>query len=388
MWAATLPPSTPIVISIFGIQHHPQTQSNPNDESNTNPLIKPLTALLPKSTNTTHITQTTPVHTEIWLTYWPSPTTYHEWWTSDPVSSFWSSLADNAGIYREILTVPPSRTQHGTNTNTEEKMQGMAVLGEYTSVLDKSGYWGCYYDRMRDTESKEGRCTLGSRSQCQSGAGGVKMPRVHSPLGNSGDKEPTRIRIGRVKPNIPDNITFVVEGQDHTSVSGEEKVHWLRRFDSLARNWIGDLVDAGPERGILDARVCYDASSGIFSGPASAPAPAAPAAPELDSNTASNPSVTAETQPPPNPLDFNRKIQLFYFLDMESMEKIGRENTGHVRLRREFLKDYGPGGVMGELAGGSGLCLWVEVSILMGSEVECEYVGCIEGTGLGSMVDG
>lgn len=40
----------------------------------------------------------------------------------------------------------------------------------------------------------------------------------------------------------------------------------------------------------------------------------------------------------------------------------------------------GLGGVMTELPGK--LRLWVEASILKGKDMDCEYVGCVEGTGL------
>ena len=60
------------------------------------------------------------------------------------------------------------------------------------------------------------------------------------------------------------------------------------------------------------------------------------------------------------------------------MEKIGRSNKGHVVLRNNFLKDYCPGGKMADIAK---LLLWVETSVVKKGEIECEYVGCLEGTG-------
>ncbi|KAL4915228.1 hem-containing dehydratase protein [Aspergillus aurantiobrunneus] len=184
----------------------------------------------------------------------------------------------------------------------------------------------------------------------------TKENRFPSPVSKKPARAPSplsSIRSGRVVlPNLPDNILFVVEGQDHSYISPEEKSHWLEHFDKPVETWIGDLVAAGPEKGVLDARVCYGPSSGMIR--------------------------AADAEPPA--LGFNRKAQLFYFLDMEAMERIGRENEGHVKLRRKFLQDYGPGGAMAQLP--AALCLWVEASILKGRDVECEYVGCVEGTGL------
>ncbi|KAL3447037.1 hem-containing dehydratase protein [Aspergillus insuetus] len=330
MWGVKLPPTTPVVYSIFGVQ-----RPSGKDDSEQELLIQHFTELItdqPRHIET--LEQDTPVPTRIWLTYWQSQTEYQQWWTSEPVSTFWASLPDDAGIYREILVVPPGLTQHGTNTG-DRLSGGIAHLGEFESILDKSGYWGCYYDRMADV-TKENRFPSPVSK---------KPTRVTSPL--------TSIRRGRVTlPTLPDNILFVVEGQDHTYISPEEKNHWMDNFDKPVEDWIGDLVAAGPEKGILDARVCYDPSSGIYR------------------------AADAE----PRALNFNRKAQLFYFLDMEAMERIGRQNAGHVKLRRKFMQDYGPGGVALQLS--PALCLWVEASILKGRDVECEYVGCVEGTGL------
>ncbi|KAL2838904.1 heme-containing dehydratase protein [Aspergillus pseudoustus] len=330
MWGVKLPPSTPVVYSVFGIQYPPEKDDNDQEL-----LIQRFTELITDRPRSLEIlVQDTPVPTRIWLAYWQSPAHFDEWWTSEPVSSYWASLADDAGIYREILTVLPGVTQHGTN-NGDRVSGGLSHLGEFESILDKSGYWGCYYDRMADV-TKENRFPSPLST---------KPSRNLSPLAS--------IRSGRVSlPDLPDNILFVIEGQDHSYISPEEKSHWLEHFDKPVETWIDDLVAAGPEKGVLDVRVCYDPNSGMYR------------------------AADAE----PRALNFNRKAQLFYFLDMEAMERIARENAGHVKLRRKFLQDYGPGGVMGQLP--AALCMWVEASILKGRNVECEYVGCLEGTGL------
>jgi hypothetical protein len=81
--------------------------------------------------------------------------------------------------------------------------------------------------------------------------------------------------------------------------------------------------------------------------------------------------------PEPSSLNYNEKVQLFYFKDLRHMERIGRLNKGHVDLRKRFLEYYGPGG---EMASGK-ICFWVETAVLKADEVECEYIGCVEGTG-------
>lgn len=226
----------------------------------------------------------------------------------------------------------------------------MAHLGEFESILDKSGYWGCYYDRMGDVTEENKFRTKVRKNPTRTHPLSI-TPHGSGESNSNGGNLP--IRRGRIQlPALPDNIAFVVEGQDHSLILPEEKKHWLESFDQPVTNWISDLVAAGPEKGILDSRLCYNPESGMYK--------------------------TADARP--QELSFNDKVQLFYFLDMEAMEKIGRENVGHVKLRRGFMQSYGPGGVMTELPGR--LRLWVEASILKGKDMDCEYVGCVEGTGL------
>lgn len=59
------------------------------------------------------------------------------------------------------------------------------------------------------------------------------------------------------------------------------------------------------------------------------------------------------------------------------MEKMGRANKGHVKLRESFMQSYCRVGPMGSNAN---LTPWVETSILKGHEIEAEYVGCAAGT--------
>ncbi|OJJ53474.1 hypothetical protein ASPSYDRAFT_50979 [Aspergillus sydowii CBS 593.65] len=345
MWGTKLPAETPIVTTIFGIQHHSTKDTDNSALINTfNTLITNQPARIE------NLKQDNPVPTRIWLTYWPSPAAFQKWWTSEPVASFWASLPDDAGVYREILTVPPGRTQHGTNVS--DRISGMAHLGEFESILDKSGYWGCYYDRMGDvTKENKFRAEV------------TKKPtRTHllsiTPSSNNNSSNDSNLPIcrGRIEVRaLPDNIAFVVEGQDHSLILPEEKEHWIENFNQPVTNWISDLVAAGPEKGILDSRLCYNSESGMFK--------------------------AADAQP--RELSLNDKVQLFYFLDMEAMEKIGRENAGHVKLTRGFMQSYGSGGVMAELPGK--LRLWVEASILKGRDMDCEYVGCVEGTVLNGL---
>ncbi|KAJ5887139.1 heme-containing dehydratase [Penicillium tannophilum] len=332
MWGVKLSQEEPFVYSIFGLQYRdgePTTEKE-SMRSNFDALI---TA---KATHIDRVIQEDAVTTNhgktfVWLGYWKSRTEYLDWWMSQPVSDFWSSLPLNAGMWREVMMPDASRTQHGTNKTDQI---GLGTLGSRVSVADKSGYWGCYRQRMNASTSDRFATPLAKDLK--------PCPSIVLPPGQ------VSIRSERVLlTQFPDNMCFVVEGQDHSEISPEEKEYWFQNFHESVETWMKDLMSAEADSGILDGRLCFDAESGAFG----------------------NSPISA--------LNYNKKIQLFYFKDMRHMERIGRSNKGHAQLRDRFLAAYGPGGDMS--AGKVGL--WVETTVLKTGEMECEYVGCLEGTG-------
>ncbi|RDW83522.1 hypothetical protein BP5796_05013 [Coleophoma crateriformis] len=325
MWGVNLDPDVPMVYSIFGVQYLGEI---PNTQQQT--LIDTFTKLIDSSAkHVDHVIQQDPLaQTRIWLAYWSSPASYRAWWLAAETVQFWDSLPPDAGMWREILNVPRRRTQFGTN---KQENNGLAHVGTLTPNTTKSGYWGCYRDRIEAATPTDRLDTPLSRNP---------TPQLSS----------TTVRLGRVRMNkLPDNLCFVVEGQDHSGITVTEKDHWFENFDETVTKWITDIVAAGAEAGVLTSRLCFAPESGKFR--------------DLD----------------PTPLNYNRKIQLFYFLDFGHMERIGRHNKGHVGLRSSFMQSYCPIGPMGKLGQ---LLLWAETSILKSEDIECEYVGCLVGTGL------
>ncbi|KAJ1326899.1 phenylacetaldoxime dehydratase family protein [Microdochium nivale] len=325
MWGVDLSDAPAFVYSVFGLQH---------DSSSPSPLVDTFDELIgPSAPHIDRVTQDGPGNatTQIWLAYWNSFEAYTLWWNSGPVSNFWSALPNDAGMWREVLTVSGRRTQYGTN---KDKDNGLSRITPRVLALDKVGYWGCYRDRIIDATPK---------SRLQSSL--AELPARSAPAADGSGK-----RLGRhLLTKFPDNLCFVVEGQDHSLISEEERHYWFDNFDSLATNWMQDLQNADPkETGLLDSRLCYSSKSGTFRARS------------------------------PEALNYNKKIQLFYFLDLKCMERIGRSNKGHVALRDSFANSYCPAGPMG--AAGQ-LNLWVETSIIKSDEIEAEYIGCLEGTG-------
>ena len=70
--------------------------------------------------------------------------------------------------------------------------------------------------------------------------------------------------------------------------------------------------------------------------------------------------------------------QLMYFLDLAHFEYAGRAFKDHVILRKNTFELYGK---TGKHAKGK-LSIWVELAILKSGDMDAEYIGCREGTGL------
>ncbi|RDW87946.1 hypothetical protein BP5796_03640 [Coleophoma crateriformis] len=327
MYRVTFPES-PIVYSIFGVQY---VGDKPNE--NKQILIDTFDKLIhsspAKKIENLEEDTLSEGKSRIWLAYWISASSYESWWQTPDVVNLWATLPADAGMWREILTVPKGRLQQAVTQQTNE---GLVSVGkDMVPYTDKTGYWGCYRDRYTDATPEN---------------------RMDSPLKTIPEAQASSlaIRPGRVRmAALPDNLSFVVEGQDHSSVPQTEKDHWFENFDAPVTKWINHLTGpAGHDAGMLKARVCYAPSSGQY------------------------------RDALPKALNYNRKIQLFYFLDHGYMERSGKKERGHVDLRTNFMKSYCPAGIMGQVGK---LLLWVETCILKGNEMECEYVGCWEGTG-------
>lgn len=331
MWGVEFPSDEPFAYSVIGVQYEGETPSEV-----TWSLIQELDELIKSSAkHTDHLVEDGRNHfagwnSRVWLSYWSTSKEHDEWWQSPAVTKFWSSLPADAGVYREVLRVSPRRTQLGTN---KERESGMGHIGSLTPLGEKTMYWGCYRDRYLDS-SKENRMSSSLDA----------LPAPTRPPKGAAKIRPGRTRI----TSFPDNLCFVVEGQDHSEISPEEKEHWFENFDGLVTKWMQDLMEAGPEEGVVDAKVCYSNDSGLYR----------------------NDKVSA--------LNYNKKVQLFWFLDHRHMEKIGRSNKGHVALRNSFIQSYCPAGPMGV---NGKLLLWVETSVLKADEIEAEYIGVLEGTG-------
>ncbi|KAI8202425.1 Phenylacetaldoxime dehydratase [Colletotrichum sp. SAR 10_76] len=319
-------PGAKFIYGIFGVQY-----SGDEPAGRQLDLIKSFDALIDGKAHLDRIvypTKNKPFGTQIWLSYW-HPETYSEWWASRPVQDFWNNLPDDAGVWREILTVDVGRTQ---NACTADLKNGVNGLGEKEMFSEKIGYWGCLRDRLAQATADE---------------------KFSSPLAEMPERVPESegIRRGRTSiTKVPDNICFLVEGQDHSAMTPTERTYWFEEFDELVTGWMHHLGDNAAANGLLDVRMGYVPENGRF----------------------------RDHEGPVN-LNHNRKIELFYWMDMSKFERAGRVHRGHVKLRKKWMEAYCPVGPMGNGVGK--ITLWEETSILKGGDVQAEYIGCREGTG-------
>ncbi|KAF5971722.1 aldoxime dehydratase [Fusarium coicis] len=167
---------------------------------------------------------------QIWLSYW-WPESHAKWWPSPDAKQFWDELLEDAGVWREIITATANRVQNACTAELKNRMNG---LGEMEPFGDKIGYWGCVRHHIPDV-------SLGDKLASSLEEMPARVP------------ETTTIRPGRViVTDLPDNICFLVEGQDHSGMSAEEKALLFEDFDELATGWMGNLTKDTTANGIFD----------------------------------------------------------------------------------------------------------------------------------------
>jgi Haem-containing dehydratase len=342
--------STPGTIALFGIQYTSLTPTKRTQIATLGELLASSPShvdqhLLPQRPGGTSPSCTT----FIFVSYWLSDPEYRAWWTSGPVQEFWSALPDDAGVWREVLTVSSGRFLHGTS---QTKRLGFgAVRGleglelEFPPPGEK--YWGRYRTRLPEHHDD-----------------GFESPFASSPDAESGTEKPTvtltdptgeakGVRRGRVLlPEGFDNMVWVREYQDLSGMGDAERELWDERIGPHADSWIQYLDTKRNQNGILSFRTTAAVGDAAIAG---------------------NEDSTIETAE-------KTFDQFGYYLDLAHFEKSGKSYLDHFKARSGFEKLYGPGG---ELEGGKGdVHLMVELAVLKKENVRAEYIGCVEGTGL------
>ncbi|KAF6823984.1 phenylacetaldoxime dehydratase [Colletotrichum musicola] len=368
MLRSRFPTAHHFTVSLFGCQYHAETPSEDKLAR-----IKTFDGLIRGAAIHVEELEQNDLPSKVWMSYWKSPQAFKSWWESSETAAFWASLPEDAGFWRETVSLPATRSMYESN---KEAPSGFGHCGELIPLTEKTGYWGAYRSRMTPDHPDD---------------------KFASPLDAVPEPRPLteKIRPGRVRVSkLPDNICFVVEGQDYSAMPQHERDHWNENFDGLTKQWVTNVVTGGPAKGMLSARACHafagekqpgatngasvNGTNGHINGVNGTNGVNGDANGTNGTHHADDASngVTNGRGIFPG-LDYIRQAQLLFWLDLSKMEHMGRWDKVHVKLRRDFFGAYGPGGPME----GGDLLLWVDVAVLKGEEIDAEYVGCYDATG-------
>jgi hypothetical protein len=280
------------------------------------------------------------------VAYWLKSEDYEEWKETSAVKEFWDGLADDAGVWREVMTVPKSRFMHASSMNVESGMSSLLKL----KTSSDEGYWGVYRHRLSEVTDKH---TDPNDTFTSSYVTAMKADN-DKPVLDIPKSVGTEIKVGRFKPKIPDNVCFVREGQRQPNCPKEEIDTWVQSINPHAQSWIQHLDDERVKTGVMSITTHLGHERPVSRGPA---------------------NILFDVEEDPIP----ETNQLVYFLDLAHFELAGRSHRGHVTLRKNLMTLYGPGGKLSDLGRSA---LYVELCVLKSGDMDAEYIGCLENTGL------
>ncbi|KKP01694.1 hypothetical protein THAR02_06200 [Trichoderma harzianum] len=351
---------TPSVLALFGVQH-PESLTSIKQN-----LIAALKDMFTLENGPGHVqivlesrqprNPSSNCNTTIFQAFWFSSTDYETWWQSTAVSSFWNSLAEDAGVWREIMRISPRRFMHATGST---KKQGLALVPElaeveYADITPQQKYWGIYRERIPDHESDDFESmfiSLAQRKEMEQREVKTipnKKTVVLRDPPSSLDTSIGQIRLGRVVlPHGIDNMLYVWEFQDYSQMTGQEKEIWDKHINSFVSGWMDLLDKERSKHGILSFRNT--------------------ALTQIDGLTSTLPESRITSQ-------------FVLYLDLAAFEYSGKSTRDHFKARMAFEKHHKDSGALGMGKGRTQLS--VEVGILKRSDFEAEYIGCLDGTGL------
>ncbi|KAH0138904.1 hypothetical protein KCU67_g15337, partial [Aureobasidium melanogenum] len=233
------------VYGVFGVQH--RSSLTDSKKAIINELHKLLTAsagrvdmLVDESHN---LEAEDKPHATTFVAYWLDVKRYKSWAASSSVRQFWDNLSADAGVWREIMTVPTSRYMFAAN---QDLRWGLTSLIEKLRASNDEGYWGVYRHRIGSKDD-----TFTSPYVTASRAKNAPNNRILD-IPPKGPRNLNDIRIGRVRvDDIPDNICLVREGQRQPNVAQEELGLWLEKVAPHARSWIEHLDSHREKNGVL-----------------------------------------------------------------------------------------------------------------------------------------
>ncbi|KAJ9616399.1 hypothetical protein H2200_000117 [Cladophialophora chaetospira] len=333
---------------LFGVQHDALTAEKKKYISELYTLLSHSAGRVDHLQDESHGVSRDEPRSTTFVAYWLKSADYEKWKNTEEVKQFWDNLPDDAGVWREVMTVPKSRYMFAAN---QHETSGLATLLGLKASSDE-GYWRVYRHRLSENpdEHTDPEDTFTS-----------PLVTVAKENGDSGQsavdlaKRFNEIKLGRVKiTKIPDNLLYCREGQRQPGLPQEELETWKEKLAPHALAWMNHLDTERNKNGVVSFtfNIGHEKPKATFE-------PAADLKLDTDAVAEAN--------------------QLMYFLDLAHFEYSGRSFREHVKLRATTFEMYGPGGKHSE---NGKLSIWVELCVLKSGDLEAEYIGCREGTGL------
>jgi hypothetical protein len=346
VYLANLDGNHVFTIGMFGVQHDEKITGKEH-------LITKLYSSLSKSAGHVDYLQDerhggdhTHNRTTTFVAYWLDTASYKQLTEDDGWKTFWRDLPDDAGVWREIMTVPKSRYMFAAN---QQQNSCLATMLELKASSDEA-YWGVYRHRLSNNPDEHTDPADNFATQLSSGK--IKDGKQSIDLSTRPDSRD--MHKGRVKlANFPDNLLYCREVQAQPDMPKEELETWREKLAPYVASWMNHLDTERNKNGVVSFtfNMSYEKPKPLSDG----------------------------TTPSLNTHSTGEANQLMYFLDLAHFELAGRSFKDHVTLRKNTFAEYGPDG---KHSAGGKLSLAVELAVLKTGDLEAEYIGCREGTGL------
>jgi len=343
-------------IGLFGVQHDVLTLEKKSTIATLYSLLAQSAGRLDHLQDESHGPPRDGPHSTTFVAYWLRAEDYKGWKDTDAVQKFWNELPDDAGVWREVMTVPKSRFMHASSQPVKS---GIAHLLNLKQSNDE-GYWGVYRHRLaanpdQHTDPSDkfvSPYVTTAKSKLDPTKKVIAIPKAQS----------ATIKLGRVRlSKVPDNLMFAREGQRQPNVSKEERDTWIESIAPHAQSWMKHLDSEREKTGVVSftTHLGYEKPTMRTSA--------------LTKNFDPSMDLEMDTEA------IAEANQLAFFLDLAHFEQAGRSHRGHVQLRKNTMEIYGPGGKMSQMGKA---VLFVEICVLKPDDLDAEYIGCREGTGL------
>lgn len=301
-------------IGLFGIQHEVLTVQKKSTIATLYNLLQQSANRFDHLQDESHGLPRDGPHSTTFVAYWLRSEDYKSWKDTESVKKFWDNLPDDAGVWREVMTVPKSRFMHASSQPVKSAMGHLLELKQ----SNDEGYWGVYRHRLAanpdqytDPDDKfVSPYVTTAKAKPDPTKKAIAIPRTQS----------AAIRSGRVRlSKVPENLLFAREGQRQPNISKDERDTWVESIAPHARSWMDHLNTEREKNGVIS----FTTHLGHERPTMRTSAHARNFDPSIDLET--DTEAIAEAN------------QLVYFLDLAHFEQAGRAHRGHVQLRKNTM---------------------------------------------------